>query len=76
MLTVHRVVHPFVERVDLRSQVLGIQVNGGFVSWEEFVECRVEDSDDLRALVVHDRVCLLVPQQGYRIPVYDRFSIK
>ena len=38
----------------------------GLVVRNERVELGVEHADDLRRLVVHDRVALLVPEHGHR----------
>ena len=65
--TVDRIIHPLVHPIDLRAQLRRIQVELrlGRLGHER-AELRVEHADDLRRLVVHDRVLLLVPQHGHR----------
>ena len=59
--TIDGVVNPVVGAVDILTKVLGIDVDLGLVSGEEIIELGIEHSDDLGALIVHDRVILLVP---------------
>ena len=60
-LTVDGVIHPGVQLVNPRAKRFGIEVELSLVFGQEVVERGVEDPNDLRALVVHDRFCLLVP---------------
>ncbi len=69
LLTVHGVVDPSVELVDLAAQLLGVQVDRGLVGGEEMIERGVEDAYDLRALIIDDRLGLRVPQHRDREPV-------
>jgi len=64
--TVDPIIDPLVHPVDLCAQRRGIEVELGLIVRDERVELRVEHADDLRRLVVHDRVALLVPEHGHR----------
>ncbi len=66
--TVDGVVHPLVDTVDLRAKRLRVEVDRSLVRGQLVVERSVEHADDLRALVVHDRRRLLVPQYGHGEP--------
>ena len=68
MRTINGVVYPFVELVDFLTEGLGVEVNLGLVRGELVVERGVEHADDLRALIVHDCLLLLVPEHGHREP--------
>lgn len=49
--------------------MLRVQVDSCLVGWKEFVERGIEDTDDLRTLVVDDRVGLLIPKYGNSVPI-------
>jgi len=59
---VHSIIHPLVHRINLAPQPLGVKVERRLVRRQQVVERAVQHPDDLRALVVHDRGRLLVPQ--------------
>mmetsp|Transcript_8982 Transcript_8982/g.39525 ORF Transcript_8982/g.39525 Transcript_8982/m.39525 type:complete len:307 (-) Transcript_8982:74-994(-) len=67
---VDAVVHPLIDLVDGGPERLGVQVQ--LLVRGDCVELRVEVADDLAALVAHDRVRLLVPQDGHREPRANR----
>jgi len=60
--TVHGIVHPCVDRVDLLAVLLRVDIDGRFFGGKQVVEGGVEDADDVGAFVVDDRVRLLVPE--------------
>ena len=60
-VTIKSVVDPSVQRVDFFPQLLRIEVDRGLVGRHEVIELTVEDADDLRALIVHNGIRLLVP---------------
>ena len=62
MRTVHGVVHPFVDRIDLLTVLLRIDIDGGLFGGKQVVEGCVEHANDFGAFVVDDRVCFLVPE--------------
>ena len=64
--TVDPVIDPLVHPVDVRAQRRGIEIELGLLGRDERVELGVEHADDLRRLVVHDRVPLLVPEHRHR----------
>ena len=66
--TVDAVIYPLVQSVDIPAQRRGIEIELRFIVREDRVKLRVEDADDLRRLVVHDRVLLLVPEHGHGEP--------
>src|SRR4029078_1562084 len=55
--------HKLVCHIDLATQRCRVIV-GAFVC--EYIECRVQHSDDLGRLVVDDRAALLVPEDRHR----------
>ena len=66
------IVNPLVHLIDLFSQFLRIKPRPVTrltalpdILWQEIVELGVEHPNDLAALVVHDRLGLLVPQDGH-----------
>lgn len=67
--TVDGVVNPVICAVDFLAKAAGINVDLGLVCGDEVVEFGIEDSDDLRALIVHDGLILLVPKDGDGEPV-------
>lgn len=67
-LTIDGTINPFVRLVDLLPQGLRVDINRSSVSREHIVECRVEDPDNFRRLVIDDRLRFLVEQHGYREP--------
>ena len=69
LLTVDTTVDPLVRRVDRLAVLFGINIDLGFVCGDKLVELRIEDSDDLGALVIHDRLVLLVPEHGDGEPI-------
>jgi hypothetical protein len=48
--------------------VLRVQLDRALLLRQELVERAIEHPDDLRALVVHDRARLAVPEDGDREP--------
>src|SRR5258706_16386047 len=68
-LTIDGVVHPLVRFFNLLPQRLREDIKCSFFSREKVVECRVKDPDNLRRLVIDDRLRFLVEQQGYRKPI-------
>lgn len=62
MRTVHGVVHPLVDRVNLLAVLLGVDIDGRFLGGKQVVEGGVEDANDFRAFVVDDRLRFLVPE--------------
>ena len=62
MRTVHGIVHPRVDRVDLLAVLFGVDIDGGLFGGEQVVEGGIEDADDFGAFVVDDRLRLLVPE--------------
>lgn len=62
MRTIHGIVHPRVDRVDLLAVLFGVDIDGGLFGREQVVEGGIEDTDDFGAFVVDDRLRLLVPE--------------
>ena len=67
---VNRVVDPLVHLINLPSQPLRIKPAPGLLLFAQMlgqqgVEFGIEHADDLAALVVHNRLRLLVPQRGH-----------
>ena len=62
MRTVHGVVHPFVDRIDLLTVLLRVDIDGRLFGGKQVVKSCIENADDLGAFVVDDRVCFLVPE--------------
>ena len=67
--TVHGVVHPFVDLVNLGAVLRGVDIERGLLRREQRVERGVEDADDLGAFIVDDRVRFLVPEHRDGKPV-------
>lgn len=61
-LTVHSVIDPGVEFIDLSTQIIRIQINICLLRRQKTVELRVKDPNDLRAFVVHNGLGLLIPE--------------
>lgn len=69
---VDRFIHPSIHLVNLRAQRFGIQPAAGLIDLAPFgrqqrVESGVEHADDLAALVVDNRLLLLVPQTWHGV---------
>lgn len=66
--TVDPIIDPLVHAINLPAQLRRIQVEllRPALLRDERIELRVEDAYDLRRLVVHDRVLLLVPEHRHR----------
>lgn len=62
MRTVDAWIYPLVYLIDLSLKVCGVNVQVSLVGWKQVVESRIEDANDLRALVVNDCMVFLVPQ--------------
>ena len=62
MRTIHGIVHPRVDRVDLLAVLFGVDIDGGLFGREQVVEGGIEDTDDFGAFVVDDRLRLFVPE--------------
>ena len=62
--TVHGIVHPFVDPVNLSAVLFGVQVE--LRVGREVVELAVQHADDLGRLVVDDSALLRVPQHRHR----------
>jgi len=62
------IVNPIVNGVDFLTKFLGINVDFGLINGDKIVELRIEDSDDLGALVIHDFLIFLVPEHRNREP--------
>mmetsp|Transcript_5453 Transcript_5453/g.21567 ORF Transcript_5453/g.21567 Transcript_5453/m.21567 type:complete len:357 (-) Transcript_5453:25-1095(-) len=60
-------VDPLVDRVDRVAEPLRIDVEVRVLGHSAFVEGRVEHADDLRALVAHDGLGLLVPEHRHGV---------
>lgn len=71
-LTVDVRVDQIVQRVDFGAVLLWVIVERSLLLLDELIESRVEDADNLRALVVDDRMQLLVPEDGNREPMDRR----
>lgn len=71
-LTVDVRVDQIVQRVDFGAVLLWVIVERSLLLRDELIESRVEDADNLRALVVDDRMQLLVPEDGNREPMDRR----
>lgn len=71
-LTVDVRVDQIVQRVDFGAVLLWVIVERSLLRRDELIESRVEDADNLRALVVDDRMQLLVPEDGNREPMDRR----
>lgn len=46
MRTVHGVVHPRIDRIDLLAVLFGVDIDGRLLPGEQVVEGGVEDADD------------------------------
>lgn len=66
--TVDGIVHPFVHLVNLCAEPLGININCSLVLGQLVVKHSVKHPDNLGTLVVHDRLCLLVPEHRHSEP--------
>lgn len=56
------VIGPSIGLIDLRPQCLGVQVHIPLLRWQQVIELGVKHANDLTALVINDRVELLIPE--------------
>lgn len=69
--TVHGVVHPLVDTIDLLAVCLGIDINRRFISRKQVIKGGIEYANDFRAFVVDNSIELLVPQHRDRKSDHD-----
>jgi len=58
---VDSIIYPFIDGIDFSLVRLRIDIQSSLVFWDDVIESRVEDANDVGTLIVHDRVVLLVP---------------
>lgn len=64
--TVDLGIHPVIHLVDFLSEVVGVEIPAALLFvLDQVIELGVEHPYDLRTFVVHDRLGLLVPQDGH-----------
>jgi len=74
--TVDGVINPFINGINFSAEGLRVDIYGSFIYWDNIIEGRVEDANDLGTFVIDDCVALLVPKDRDAESTLHEYSYK